>query len=72
MDQRKRWFAYRGRILIFVGICSLIAAIFLPAEFPQSLTPFLVVFGVGFIVMAIPARILKKLPEWFTRDDTWM
>ena len=33
---------------------------------------FLVVFGVGFILMAIPARILKKLPEWFTRDDTWM
>jgi ABC-type antimicrobial peptide transport system permease subunit len=55
-----------------VGICSLISAIFLPAEFPQSLTPFLVVFGVGFIAMAIPARILKKLPEWFTRDDSWM
>ena len=72
MDQRNRWFAYRGRILITVGITSLISAIFLPADFPQSLTPFLVVFGVGFIVMAIPTRILKKLPEWFTRDDSWM
>ena len=72
MDQRNQWFAYKGRILIVVGITSLLSAMFLPAEFPQALTPFLVVFGVGFILMAIPARILKKLPEWFTRDDSWM
>jgi hypothetical protein len=45
---------------------------FLPEGVPQSLSPLLVVFGVGFIIMAIPSRILKKLPEWFRRDDSWM
>ena len=72
MAQRNLWFIYRGRILVVVGITSLVSVMFLPEEVPQSLSPLLVVFGVGFIIMAIPSRILKKLPDWFRRDDSWM
>ena len=71
MDQRNRWIVYRGRILVVVGITSLISAMFLPESVPNSLSPLLVVFGVGFIAMAIPTRILKKLPEWFRNSDNW-
>ena len=70
MVQRNRWFVYRGRILVIVGITSLVSVMFLPEEVPQSLSPLLVVFGVGFIIMAIPNRISKKLPELFRRDDS--
>ena len=71
MDQRNRWFAYRGRVLAIVGSASLLSAMFLPTDAIPSLTPFLVLFGVGFIAMALPIRILKKIPEWFKNNDSW-
>ncbi len=71
MDKRSRWPAFRGRLLIFVGIVALLVAMFLPHKIPSPLAPLIVVFGVGFVAIAIPWRIWKKIPEWFRRDDTW-
>ena len=72
MDKRKRWLAFRGRFLIIVGVTSLLVAMFLPDQIPAQLAPIVVVFGVGFIALAIPWRIWRNLPAWFHRDDTWL
>ncbi|MBT4583756.1 MAG: hypothetical protein HOC93_01590 [Phycisphaerae bacterium] len=71
MDKRNRWLAFRGRVLVLMGLFSLGGAIFLADNFPQYL-PILVLFGVGFIAMAVPRRSWKKLPSWFRRDDSWL
>ena len=71
MDKRNRWLAFRGRVLVLMGLFSLGGAIFLADNFPQYL-PILVLFGVGFIAMAVPRRAWKKLPSWFHRDDSWL
>ena len=72
MDTRNRWPAFRGRLFIFVGVISLLTAMFLPHQIPEPFSPLIVIFGVGFIALAVPWRILRKLPEWFRRDDTWL
>ncbi len=72
MDKRKRWLAFRGRLLIVVGVTALLVAMFLPNRIPEPFAPLLVVFGVGFIFLAVPRRIWRNLPSWFHRDDTWM
>ena len=72
MDQRSRWQAFRGRLLMLVGVIALLTAMFLPHQIPEPLAPLIVVFGVGFILLAIPSRIWTKFPEWFHRDDTWL
>ncbi|MDP7004905.1 MAG: hypothetical protein QF718_01670 [Phycisphaerales bacterium] len=72
MDRRKRWLVFRGRLLVIVGVTSLLVAMFLPHQVPESLAPLLVVFGVGFIFLAVPWRVWRNLPSWFNRDDTWM
>ena len=72
MDQRSRWQAFRGRLLMLVGVIALLTAMFLPHQIPEPLAPLVVVFGVGFILLAIPSRIWTKFPEWFHRDDTWL
>jgi hypothetical protein len=56
---------------MLVGIFSLGCAIFLADNFPQYL-PILVLFGVGFIAMAVPKRVWCKVPAWFRRDDSWL
>lgn len=71
MDKRNRWRAFRGRLLILMSIFSLGSAIFLADEYPQYI-PILVLFGVGFIAMAVPKRLWRKLPGWLRRDDSWM
>ena len=71
MDKRKRWLAFRGRLLIFIGVIALLVAMFLPEKIPAQLAPLVVVFGVGFIALAVPWRIWRNLPSWFRRDDTW-
>ena len=63
--------AFRGRVLVLVGIFSLGSAIFLADNFPQYL-PMLVLFGVGLIAMAVPKRVWKNVPAWFRRDDSWL
>ena len=63
--------AFRGRVLVLMGIFSLSCAIFLADNFPQYL-PILVLFGVGFIAMAVPKRVWCKFPAWFRRDDSWL
>ena len=63
--------AFRGRVFMLVGIFSLGCAIFLADNFPQYL-PILVLFGVGFIAMAVPKRVWCKVPAWFRRDDSWL
>ncbi len=72
MDKRKRWLAFRGRLLIIVGVTALLVAMFLPDQIPEPLAPLVVVLGVGFIALAIPWRIWRNLPSWFHRDDTWL
>ena len=72
MDRRRRWLAFRGRLLIIVGVAALLVAMFLPNQIPEPLTPFVVIVGVGFIALAIPVRVWRKLPSWFRSDDTWM
>ena len=72
MDKRSRWPAFRGRLLIFVGVTALLVAMFLPHQIPEPLAPLIIVFGVGFIALAIPRRVWRKLPEWFRGDDTWL
>ncbi len=72
MDRRKQWMAFRGRLLIIVGAIALLAAMFLSHQIPDRLAPLVVVFGVGFIALAIPWRVWRKLPLWFHRDDTWL
>lgn len=72
MDKRTRWAAFRGRLLILVGVIALTTAMFLSHQIPEPLAPLIVVFGVGFIMLAIPGRIWMKFPEWFRRDDTWL
>ena len=71
MDKRNRLIAFRGRVFMLVGIFSLGCAIFLADNFPQYL-PILVLFGVGFIAMAVPKRVWCKVPAWFRRDDSWL
>ncbi|MDP6693513.1 MAG: hypothetical protein QF444_04225 [Phycisphaerales bacterium] len=71
MDKRNRWKAFRGRVLVLMGIFSLGSAIFLADNFPHYL-PILVLFGVGFIAMAVPKRVWRNLPSWFNRDDSWL
>ncbi len=72
MDKRSRWLAFRGRLLIIVGIAALLVAMFLPNQIPGPLAPLVVVFGVGFIALAVPWRVWRKLPSWFRREDTWL
>jgi hypothetical protein len=72
MDKRSQWLVFRGRLLVIVGVASLLVAMFLPSQIPEPLAPLVVVFGVGFIALAIPWRIWKKLPSWFHREDTWL
>jgi len=71
MDKRNRWIAFRGRLLVLMGVLSLGSAIFLADGFPQYL-PILVLFGVGFIAMAVPRRLWRQLPAWLRRDDSWL
>jgi hypothetical protein len=71
MDKRSQWLVFRGRLLVIVGVASLLVAMFLPSQIPEPLAPLVVVFGVGFIALAIPWRIWKNLPSWFHREDTW-
>ena len=71
MDKRNRWRAFRGRLLIFLSIFSLLRAIFLADDYPQYL-PILVLFGVGFVAMAVPKRLWRKLLDWLRRDDSWL
>ena len=63
---------FRGRLLVIVGVASLLVAMFLPEQIPASLDPLVIVFGVGFIALAVPWRIWKNIPTWFHRDDTWL
>jgi hypothetical protein len=72
MDKRSQWLVFRGRLLVIVGVASLLVAMFLPSQIPEPLAPLVVVFGVGFIALAIPWRIWKNLPSWFHREDTWL
>ena len=72
MDKRSQWLVFRGRLLVIVGVASLLVAMFLPSQIPEPLAPLVVVFGVGFIALAIPWRIWKNLPSWFYREDTWL
>ena len=72
MEKRKRWLAFRGRLLITVGVISLLTAMFLSHLIPEPLAPLIVVFGVGLIALAVPWRIWRNLPSWFHRDDTWL
>jgi hypothetical protein len=72
MDKRRRWLAFRGRLFVIVGVTALLAAMFLPHKIPAALEPLIVVFGVGFVALAVPWRIWKGLPSWFRRDDTWL
>ena len=71
MDKRKRWLAFRGRLFIIVGVAALLVAMFLPDQIPAQLAPLVVVFGVGFIALAVPWRIWRSLPAWFRSDDMW-
>ena len=72
MEKRKRWLVIRGRLLITVGVISLLTAMFLSHLIPEPLAPLIVVFGVGLIALAVPWRIWRNLPSWFHRDDTWL
>jgi hypothetical protein len=72
MIKSKRWRIIRGRVLMLLGIASLLIAMFNSGEIPTELTPIVVVFGVGFIALAIPFRVWKNMPSWFNRDDTWL
>ncbi len=72
MDKRSQWLVFRGRLLVIVGVASLLVAMFLPEQIPAPLGPLVIVFGVGFIALAIPWRIWKNVPTWFHRDDTWL
>ncbi len=72
MDKRSQWAVFRGRILIIVGVMCLLSAMFLPDQIPTGLAPLVIVFGVGFVALAIPWRIWRNLPAWFHRDDTWL
>ncbi len=57
---------------MLLGIASLLIAMFNSGQIPAGLTPIVVVFGVGFIALAIPFRVWKNMPSWFNRDDTWL
>ncbi|HIA71817.1 MAG TPA: hypothetical protein EYO01_03830 [Phycisphaerales bacterium] len=72
MDKRSQWIVFRGRLLVIVGVASLLVAMFLPEQIPEPLSPLVIVFGVGFIALAVPWRIWKNVPTWFHRDDTWL
>ena len=72
MDKRKRWIAFRGRVFIIVGVTAMLTAMFLTNKSSVVFTPLLVVFGVGFIALAVPWRVWRNLPEWFRRDDSWL
>jgi hypothetical protein len=72
MDKRSQWIVFRGRLLVIVGVTSLLVAMFLPEQIPAALGPLVIVFGVGFIALAVPWRIWKNVPTWFHRDDTWL
>jgi uncharacterized membrane-anchored protein len=72
MDKRKRWLVFRGRLFIIVGVAAILAAAFLPSQIPDGLYPLVIVFGIGLIALAVPFRVLRNLPVWFKRDDTWL
>jgi len=72
MKPRNQWMVFRGKILVIVGVSLLIVAIFLPNRIPETLTPLVVLFGVGFFAMAVPLRLWKKVPGLFQRDDSWL
>jgi len=55
-----------------VGVTALLVAMFLPDQIPTQLAPLVVVFGIGFIFLAVPWRVWRNLPSWFHRDDTWL
>ena len=57
MDQRNRWQAFRGRLLILVGTISLLTAMFLPDQIPEPFEPLLVVLGVGKAVQDVTDTI---------------
>ena len=72
MDRRTRWAAFRGRAFIVIGIVSLCASMFFSEKIPEALEPMVVVFGVGFILLAVPRSAWVKLPAWFHKDDSWL
>jgi len=72
MDKRKRLIAFRGRVFIIVGVTAMLTAMFHTNKSSVVFTPLLVVFGVGFIALAVPWRVWRNLPEWFRRDDSWL
>ena len=72
MDKRSQWVAFRGRLLVVIGVASLIAAVFASDAIPEPLVPLVTLFGIAFILLAIPTRVWGKLPRWFHRDDTWL
>ena len=72
MDKRKRWRAFRGRVFIIVGVTAMLTAMFLTNRSSVVFAPLLIVFGIGFIALAVPWRVWRNLPEWFRRDDSWL
>ena len=72
MDKRSQWVIYRGRVYVVLGTLCLFVAIFIPNQIPEGLAALVVGFGVGFISLAIPRRVWKKFPQWFSRDDSWL
>ncbi len=72
MDWRKRWLAFRGRLFIIVGVTAILTAMFLADKIPSGFAPIVLVFGVGFIVLAIPSRVWRNVPAWFHKDDSWL
>jgi hypothetical protein len=45
---------------------------FFSEKIPEPLEPMVVVFGVGFILLAVPRSAWAKLPAWFHKDDSWL
>ena len=72
MEKRKRWIVFRGRLFIIVGVTAILVAMFLYDKIPTGLSPLVVVFGVGMIALAVPARVWRNLPSLFRREDTWL
>ena len=72
MDWRKRWVVFRGRLFIIVGVTAMLTSMFLDDKIPPGFSPLLIVFGVGMIALAIPARVWRGLPSLFRREDTWL
>ena len=72
MDKRTSWTAFRGRTFAVIGIVSLCASMFFSEKIPEELEPMVVLFGVGFILLAVPRSAWVKLPTWFRNDDSWL